>query len=263
MSIIAISRISYSKGEEIAEKVAQELGFECISREVIILEASEKFNVPETKLIHAIHDAPSLLDCYSLEKKRLIAYMRWAVLEHLRKDNIVYQGLVGHFFVKGISHVLKVRIIAGLEDRAKLEVKREGISKAEALHILRKDDEEQRRWGQYLYDIDPSDASLYDLVINTHKATVDKAVDTICQAAGLASFQTSPESKKMMDDLVLSAEVEAALIGLDYKFEVFADNGVVFVKVEGPLPQEVTLSYDIERIAGSMPGVEEIRTEVV
>ena len=88
-------------------------------------------------------------------------------------------------------------------------------------------------------------------------------MDTICQAAGLASFQTSPESKKMMDDLVFSAEVEAALIGLDYKFEVFADNGVVFVKVEGPLPQEVTLSYDIERIAGSMPGVEEIRTEVV
>ena len=38
MSIITISRGSYSKGKEIAEKVAEELGFECIAREIILVE---------------------------------------------------------------------------------------------------------------------------------------------------------------------------------------------------------------------------------
>jgi hypothetical protein len=45
MAIITISRGSYSKGKEIAEKVAQELGYECIARKVL-LEAKEEFNIP-------------------------------------------------------------------------------------------------------------------------------------------------------------------------------------------------------------------------
>ena len=44
MAIITISRGSYSKGKEVAERVAQTLGYDCISRE-ILLEASEHFNV--------------------------------------------------------------------------------------------------------------------------------------------------------------------------------------------------------------------------
>ena len=49
MGIITIARGSYSHGQEIAEKVAQKSGYDCISREVI-LEASEEFNIPEIKL---------------------------------------------------------------------------------------------------------------------------------------------------------------------------------------------------------------------
>ena len=43
MGVIKISRGSYSKGKEIAEKLAQYLGYECISRE-ILLETSDHFN---------------------------------------------------------------------------------------------------------------------------------------------------------------------------------------------------------------------------
>jgi hypothetical protein len=71
MPIITISRGSYSKGMAVAEKVAQRLGYECISRE-IILEAFEEFNVPEIKFIRAIHDAPSVLDRLSFEKDKFI-----------------------------------------------------------------------------------------------------------------------------------------------------------------------------------------------
>jgi hypothetical protein len=50
MPIITISRGSYSKGKEVAEKVAQKLGYKCISQE-IILEASEAFHVPEIRMV--------------------------------------------------------------------------------------------------------------------------------------------------------------------------------------------------------------------
>ena len=61
MAIITISRGSFSHGKEIAEKVAEILGYECVSRE-ILLEASQYFKVSEKKLIESIHDAPSIFD---------------------------------------------------------------------------------------------------------------------------------------------------------------------------------------------------------
>jgi hypothetical protein len=46
MAIITISRGSYYRGREVAEKLAAKLGYDCISRE-ILLAASKEFNIPE------------------------------------------------------------------------------------------------------------------------------------------------------------------------------------------------------------------------
>ncbi|MBW2622086.1 MAG: cytidylate kinase-like family protein, partial [Deltaproteobacteria bacterium] len=103
MSVITISRGSYSKGKEVAEKTAERLGYDLISRD-IILEASKEFNIPEIKLVRALHDAPSILDRYRHGRQKYIAFIRAALLKHFSQDNIVYHGLAGHFFVKGIPH---------------------------------------------------------------------------------------------------------------------------------------------------------------
>jgi cytidylate kinase len=131
MAIITISRGSYSKGKEIAERLAKRLGYECISREILI-DASKEFNIPEVKLIRALHDAPSVLDRFTYGKERYIAYIKCALLDHVKKDNVVYHGLAGHFFLQGIPNVIKVRIISNIEDRVKEEMKRENISEEEA-----------------------------------------------------------------------------------------------------------------------------------
>ncbi len=71
MSIVTISRGSYSRGREVAEKVAKELNnYECISRDILI-ETSKQFNIPEIKLIRAIHDAPSILERFTYGKESM------------------------------------------------------------------------------------------------------------------------------------------------------------------------------------------------
>ena len=261
MPIITISRGSYSKGKEIAEKVAQELGCECIARKVL-LEASDEFNISELKLIRAIHDAPSLLGRLSVEKKKYIAFVRKEILDHFKKDNVVYHGLAGHLFVKGISHVLKVRIIADMEDRVRLEMKREGISREKALHILQKDDEERRKWSQALYHLDTRDSGNYDLVLHLHKLTVNDAVDTICRTAKLAQFQATPESRRAIDDLALAAHAEAKLMVLAPDLQVSADDGKLFVKTEAPQFFVDKLTRDICESAKAIPGIREIKVDV-
>ncbi len=106
MSIVTIARGSYSRGKEVAERLAKKLGYECISRD-ILLAASEEFNIPEIKLVRMLHDCPKIFDRLFDGSERYVNFYRSALLEHARNDNIVYHGLAGHFFLKDIPHVLK------------------------------------------------------------------------------------------------------------------------------------------------------------
>jgi cytidylate kinase len=231
MSIITISRGSYSRGKEVAEKLAAVLGYKCLSRD-ILLKASQQFDIPEIKLIRAIHDAPSVFDRFTFGKERYMAYIRSALLQQVQKDNVVYHGLAGHYFLKGIPHVLKVRILADFADRVREEMRRENISEKEAADILKKDDNERRKWGLQLHGIDTWDANLYDLVVHVQTLCVDDAVDLIRCAATLPCFQTTPESQKLLDDLVLAAQVRAALSEDFPMVTVAAKDGAVLVGVK-------------------------------
>ncbi len=261
MAIITISRGSYSKGKEVAEKVGEKLGYECLSRDVL-LEASERFNIPEVKLVRAIHDAPSVLGRFAYGKEKYVSFIEAAILRHFRKDNVVYCGLAGHFFVRGVSHVLKVRILADFEDRVRLEMEREGISEKEAAHILKKDDEERRKWSMHLYGIDTWDPTLYDLVIHIKKINVDAAVDMICNTAALDAFKTTPESQKMIEDLALAAEVRAAIIDMKPDVRVSASDGKVIIKTAEIGSKEIALEKELRKIAMAVSGVKDVEVAV-
>jgi len=258
MSIITISRGSFSKGKEVAEILAKKLNYECISRDILI-EASEHFNIPEIKLVRAIHDSPSILDRFTYGKERYVTFIREALLEHAEKDNIVYHGLAGHFFLKGIPHVLKIRITADLEDRIRNEAEKEKISLDEARKILVKDDEERRKWALSLYGIDPWDSRIYDLTIHIGRLSIDDAVHLILETVRMPCFQKTDASQKILQDYLLEARVKAILS----KENVVAKAGVVIVTVEAPLIQEKHITEEIKKKISHIEGIKEIRVNVL
>lgn len=261
MAIVTISRGSYSKGKEIAEGVAERLGYDCISRD-LLLEASEQFNIPEIKLVRVLHDAPSVLERFTYGREKYLAFIQATFLEHAQKDKMVYHGLAGHFMLKGVGHVLKVRILADMEDRVKLEAKREGISEEKALKLLRKDDDERRRWTLALWGKDPWDPSLYDLIIHIHRITVDDAVDLICHTVGLKHFEATPESQEAVADLLLAAKVKIKLVAELPNCTVSAHDGSVHVHVTGDIVQEAQLVEDVKRLTEGTAGMKDIRVGV-
>jgi len=258
MAIITISRGSYSKGRETAEKVAAALGYDCISREVLV-EASEHFNIPEIKLERALHDAPSILQRFTYGKERYLSYISAAILERVQGDNVVYHGLAGHFLLQGVAHVLKVRILAELEDRVILELERDPkLDRKEAAVRIRKDDEERRQWSLRLFGEDPWNPGLYDLVLHIHKLNVQNAVDIICHAARLEQFQASRASQAALDDLFLAARVRAQLIG-DYPMvRTQAADGVVTVDARINMTNEPFLADKIRQAALAVSGVKDV-----
>ena len=264
MGVITISRGSYSKGKETAERLAQHLGYECISRD-ILLETSAHFNINELKLIRAIHDAPSILERFQHGKEKYIIYIREAFLEHIRKDNVIYHGLAGHFFCQGIPNILKIRIIANLEDRIKEEMRREHISEKEARHILKKDDEERRKWGMHLYGIDTKDSSLYDIVLHIDSLKADDAVEILAEIAKRPCFQTTQESQMMMVDYHVTAQAQATLFDRFPSAQVKCNNGVVFITIETTLSQEQEVINKIIYILKekNIDGIKDVKVNAV
>lgn len=241
MAIITISRGSYSRGKDVAEALAQRLGYECVSRD-ILLETCEEFSIPEIKMVKALHDAPSILERFSHGKERYISYFRAAFLNHMSKDNIVYHGLAGHFFLQDISHVLKVRIIASMEDRVKEEMKRENCSAEEARYILKKDDAERNRWSMALYGKDTWDCNLYDMVLHIGTMTVDDVVDILAAMVEKGRFNATPESLQLIQAKALLANIHANIVNIAPRATVDIEDGVVTLgHLSGSLKNDLDL----------------------
>jgi cytidylate kinase len=262
MSIIAIARASYSHGKKIAERVARELNYECVSEEVISL-ASQQFDIPENWLRRAVENAPTLRDRFSYGKKKYVAYIRSALFEFAARDNVVYHALAGHFLLEGIPNVLRVMISATIEERVKEIMQREDVSKKEALKIIEKFDKERKKWAMYFHGRDPWDISMYDLGIVIGRLTIDDAVDKILTTVKLPSFQTSAESLRILKDESLAAKVKSDLMNFYADVEVSAENGIVTVHIKRSLKQEEALTDDIRGILMEMPGVKEVQVNVI
>ncbi|MCA1784678.1 MAG: cytidylate kinase-like family protein [Desulfobacteraceae bacterium] len=254
MAIITISRGSYHHGRSVAEKLAKKLGYPCISRDQII-DGLDEFRMPEIKLKRNLNDAFSLLDRFPNGKQRYITAMRAALLQRFMAGDLVYHGLSGHHYIKTISHVLKVRIVADLDSRIEAEMQRSGITAEQARQLLKKDDEERRKWAMFLYDIDLFDSSLYNLVIRIGHLSEEDAVNIIADASRLPAFQETEQSRAALADAALSAMVQQALF--DYPTAgVRVSHGNVQINMKVPENQKQAI---IERVTNTLEGLDGIK----
>jgi len=254
MSVITISRGSYSKGKEVAEGIAATLGYDCVSRD-ILLEASDRFDIPEIKLLHAIHDAPSILDRFTHGNLAYITYIQSALLEHVKKGNVVYHGLAGHILLKGIEKVLKVRILADPRLRIAVVMEREQVGEKEASRMISRIDEERRKWTRRLYGVDPWDPSLYDLVVCIDKIEVEGAIRLICETASQEAFRLKESDLQKLADLALSCKVKSALLDLDHNVSVTSEYGNVVVFTRGDDRKARKIENKMASLASEIEGI--------
>ncbi|MBU1169957.1 MAG: cytidylate kinase-like family protein [Proteobacteria bacterium] len=261
MSIITISRAFCSKGTQLAELIAEQLHYTCVSRE-ILLEASDQFNIPEIILTKAIHDGPTIFDKFTHGKQRYIAFIRSALLDFLKKDNMVYHGLAGHFFLQGLPHVLKVRTIADMDVRIREEMEKENISELMARKRLMNDDKNRHNFGMYLYGVDTYDPDLFDLVINLRDMSLNDCADIVCHTATRPSFTTTEESLERLSDLALAAKVYALIIDKYFNSSVHSHEGNVSIQMNDQLAKPEKIRKDVEKLIKNVQEVKKISISV-
>lgn len=133
---------------------------------------------------------------------------------------------------------------------------REKISAEQARYILKKDDEERRRWCMFLYGIDIFDPAPYNLVIRVGHLSEEDAVSIITEAASRPSFQETAESRKALADAALSAEVSCALFDFPNAAVSSAD-GHVQVTLKVPEEQGKAIHDRVEAILQPIDGIKQ------
>jgi cytidylate kinase len=255
MAIITVSRGTFSGGTSLAECLAGRLGYDIISREVLA-EAAVRYGASEAKLAEALEKSPGFWDRFLHDRRRYLAFVQAALAERVSRDNVVYHGHAGQLLLKGVRHVLRVRLIAPIEYRVSQVMTRLGQSREAALSHIDRVDREREQWTRFLYGVDWRDPSLYDMTLSLEHAGLDSACEAIVAMARRPEFQADEASTKAMADLLLASRVRAALARDEAtahaEVNVRADAGVL--EIEGRLTDPVLVD-DVIGKAGEVSGV--------
>ncbi len=262
MPVITVFSATFCRADDVAQGVADRLELKRIEKK-LIRETARRWHAAEDKLLRAMHGPPPLLGNFRRERTRYTAYLTATFAELIRTDNILYHGFAAHLLPRTIAHILRVLIVANQDYRVEQAIRSEGISQKEALRKIRKDDEARAQWTQFLYEKPPYSRDLYDIIIPMQTATVEEAVELICENARKDAVKTTPQSLQVLDDFQLAANVHIALIEKGHdELEVTAVDGVVTVGVNKPVTMLESYLEKVRNIAAAVPGVKEARAKV-
>ena len=265
MSIVTISHEMGAGGPEIGQQVAERLGYKYVDHE-LISDTARRYGLQEEKLEHLDETKPSLFERFDAETRRYITAMQTAFYEFAEQDRVVLMGRGGQWLLRGVSHVLRVRVMAPFEIRVKrLGTKLAGpmgeqASPRTVTEMVRRDDTEKAGRMRYLYDVDVVDPALYDLLINTEKLLAAAGIDLITDVCRRPELQTTPAAAQIVADRSLASQVQVALATnpetRKYRITVEAKAGVV--TLEGTAAMDEALD-----VAKSVSGVREVKAQQV
>lgn len=188
---IALSRLPHSGAAELAQAVADKLDYGFFGVEIVDRIARERGI--DRALVAAVDERQrSSIERYVLDSFR---ERRFTEDEYLRSvvrtvATLGEQGMAvilgrGAPFLLGPDKALRVLVVAPLEQRVTRLASRAGLSAEAARRRLAREDEQRREFvGRF--GVDPDDASLYDLVVNTGSLGLDAAQTLVIDALATA-----------------------------------------------------------------------------
>ena len=211
MSIVAMSETVGSGGTEIGRALATALGWEFADRE-IITKAAESFGEGVVELRHATEEKPTLWDRFQQSQQRYATYVEATVLEMAARDNVVLVGRASTVILRDVRHALRVRVIASEYVRAQRIEWQQGLTAEAALESVRHADHDLGARVRFLYHLDWEAPLLYDVVLNTERLSVPRAVAVLREMLADERFASTDDSRQELRDRSLTASARAALL---------------------------------------------------
>ena len=256
MAVITIFSASHCHGEQVAETVAERLGYRLLTDKALITAASSAFHVPSEKLERAMWGAPSFFNKVTREKEHCVAWLRAAAIQLVEPDDLVYHGFGGLLVPNTLTHVLRVCLAAAQGYRLQ-QAERENLQKKEAERRIQQADEACAEWTKFLFELGPWDKSLHDIFLAMQSMAVDEAVNTLCEYARRPVLRTSEKTRQALADARLAAQVNLKLVEAGHDTDVLCEDGCVTILIRKYTMRMHHLQEKLEAIAKGIPGVTE------
>jgi len=236
MAVIAMTREMATRGSEVAAGLADRLGLAIIHHEIVEHDIAERTGMPESEVHRFLEGETSLLERWTLDRKRMSRYTAQEILELAAKGNVLIRGWGATYLLKSVPHVICVRICAPMPFREKVLIERLGVGiAANAKREIERNDAAHNGTMQKLFGIDWEDPSLYATVLNTARVPVVDCVEQIIRLAESPTFQETHESRNALMDQLILARVRFAIDrrfgpkALQNCFDVHVLNGKVLL----------------------------------
>ncbi len=215
MAVITISRKLGSRGDDIAEKAAQTLGYHYVDKAFIEAVLSQYGLVEFGAEYDSIPSFWEKFDAQKEERREMMVSMLNRVMRAVAQHgNVVILGRSGFFLFEGYTDVLNVRIQAPRTFRIEQMMQRRKITRDEAEAIVRHGDEVRSTFVKSFYNIQWDVCNTFDLLIDTSKIPVDMAIKWLVEAARELEGKgrdKEPTTASIQVDPILAAAVSKTL----------------------------------------------------
>ena len=262
MAVIAMTREMGSRGRDVAQRVAEEMGLTLVLHELVEHDLAERLRVPESVVHHRLEGGVSLRERLQIGSKRLAQYTAEEILELAQKGNVLIRGWGACVLLRDVPHVVRVRVCAPLELRERSLMER-GSSKdrSAARQEIERNDATHKRTLQAAFGVDREDPLLYDLVLNIGRLSVETCAKLVRELVESPELRETDASRAILDDKVLEAHMR---IKLGERFtagtgvsgiEAKASGGKVILK---GIAIHTSLADEAGKIVGAIPGVKDV-----
>ena len=160
----------------------------------MLQEAAEELGVSVESLQGKFETTPGLWGRLTHDRQKYVLAVKTALAEWCTRGNLVYHGLAGQFLLRDLPGVLRVLILAPLEDRVRtLGETHPRMTRTQLEDFIRKVDHERGRWVQVTYGADVLDTSHYDLTLNLRTLSRESACEVIAMVATQPRFEITAE----------------------------------------------------------------------
>lgn len=187
MAIITISRQIGSGGDEIAARLAAELGFTLVDH-ALLVELLKAQDLSQSDAEAVDQEERSTAQAQSQADQVYADLLPTLITDLATEKDLVVLGCGGQCLFRGYPGALHVRAVAAAKERARRLADQRGIDEHSAICLIEESDEARQRFIRSHYAEDIDAAVHYDLVINTDRLSVEAAMRLIKLAVELTDL---------------------------------------------------------------------------
>jgi len=125
---------------------------------------------------------PTITRGHEVEDDVYIEAIESAMKEMAADGDVVFIGRGGHVILKDMPNVLRVGVVASLEDRVKTLMDREAIDSDKAIVTLEQRDQARKHFFKKYFELDePDNPNLFHFTINSSEISTNYAAEMVIQ----------------------------------------------------------------------------------